>query len=139
MEPLRTPDFAFQDQLLTETYDHDEELHKIILQSRQEYLEQEKQRRQREQQKINLQKNLAVPISRLHLWKKTCSNKQEKQCLHHILNILYIKTHPERDDDDIHIPTEHQQEILAFLDKNIKPSPLFQQVYEICTECLLEM
>jgi hypothetical protein len=136
MEPLppRSPDFSFQDQLLSGTDGLDEELHKIILQSRQEFIEQEQLRRQREQEKLHLKECLAVPISRLHLWKRTTMVKQEKQCLHHVLNMLYIKTHPERDDDDIHVPPEHREEVLDFLEQHIKPSKLFQHVYEVCKQ-----
>ena len=138
MEPLRSPDFAFQDQLLS-GYDQDEELHKIIIQSRQEYMEREQQRLRQEQEKIHLKKCLAVPISRLNLWKKTTTVEQEKKCLHHLLNILYIKTHPERDDDDIDVPMEWRADVQEFLEKNIKPSPLYQKVYEVCSHCLSEL
>lgn len=136
MEPLRSPDFAFQDQLLSSAYDQDEELHKIILQSRQEYMEREQQRLLQEQEKIYLKKCLAVPISRLNLWKRTTAIEQEKRCLHHVLNILYIKTHPERDDDDIDVPMEWRADVQEFLEKNIKPSPLYRKVYEVCSHCL---
>lgn len=139
MEPPRSPDFAFQDQLLSSAYDHDEELHKIMIQSRQEYMEREKQRLQREQEKIHLKKSLAVPISRLNLWKKTTTVEQERECLHHVLNILYIKTHPDRDDDDIHVPVEWRMAVRDFLEKHLKPSPLYQKVYQVCFHCLLDL
>lgn len=139
MEPPRSPDFAFQDQLLSSAYDQDEELHKIILQSRQEYMEREQQRLQREQEKIHLKKCLAVPISRLNLWKRTTFIEQEKQCLHHVLNMLYIKTHPERDDDDIDVPIECRVNVREFVEKHLKPSPLYQKVYKVCVQCLSEL
>ena len=138
MEPSRSPDFAFQDQLLS-GYDQDEELHKIILQSRQEYMEREQQRLQQEQEKKDLKKCLAVPISRLNLWKKTTTVEQERECLHHVLNILYIKTHPDRDDDDIHVPVEWRMAVRDFLEKHLKPSPLYQKVYQVCFQCLLDL
>lgn len=131
--PPRTPDFSYQDQLLGQAYDQDEELHRIIIQSRKEYMEREEIRRQTERRKKELQKLLAVPISRLTLWKKTTTHDEEKQHLHHILNIMYIKTHPERDDDDIHIPQECIEGLKEFLRKYIKPSQLYKDVY---TECL---
>jgi len=136
MEPPRSPDFAFHDQLLNGDYEQDEELHKIILQSRQEYMESENKRRQREQEKIYLKKKLAVPMSRLNLWKRTTAVEQEKQCLHHIMNILYIKTHPDRDDDDIHVPPEEKEKVLEFLEEYIRPPKLYQEVYDVCKECL---
>lgn len=132
MEPPRTPDFAFQDQLLYGDFENDEELHKIIIQSRQEYLEREQTRRQQEQEKIHLKKKLEVAISRLHLWRRTTINEQEKTCLHQILNILYIKTHIDRDDDDIDVPLECRHDILEFLELHLKPSKLFRDVYEVC-------
>lgn len=138
MEPPRSPDFAFQDQLLS-GYDQDEELHKIILQSRQEYMEREQQRLRQEQEKNDLKKCLAVPISRLNLWKRTTLIEQEKQCLHHVLNILYIKTHPDRDDDDIDVPVEWRMAVRDFLEKHLKPSPLYQKAYQVCFQCLLDL
>jgi hypothetical protein len=137
MEPPRSPDFAFQDQLLNGDFEQDEELHKIILQSRQEYMEHENKRRQREQEKIHLKKKLAIPISRLSLWKRTTLVEQEKHCLHHIMNILYIKTHPDRDDDDIHVPWEDREQVLEFLKQYIRPSKLFREVYDVCMEYVL--
>ena len=141
MEPLppRSPDFSFQDKLLTNTYDQDEELHKIILESRREYMEQEKQRLQREHEKNHLKKCLAVPMSRLHLWKRTTSVEKEKQCLHHVLNMLYIKTHPDRDDDDIDVPMEWRMDVREFIEEHLRPSPLYQKVYEVCMRCLMEL
>lgn len=136
MEQPRTPDFSYQDQLLNGSYDQDEELHRIIIQSRQEYMEKEKVRKQTEEKKKRLQKLLAVPISRLTLWKKTTSNEEETKCLHHLLNILYIKTHVERDDDDINIPNDFIPDLKDFLEKYIKQSKLYRDVYEVCMECI---
>lgn len=133
MEPPRP---SFQDQLLSGAYDPDEELHKVILESRQEYMRQEQQRVQREQQKSNLQKCLAVPVSRLKLWHRTTTQEEEKKCLHHILNILYILTCPGRDEDDLHIPPEWVQPVQEFLEKHLQPSPLYQQTYEVCKNAL---
>lgn len=133
MEPPRP---SFQDQLLSGAYDPDEELHRVILESRQEYMRQEQHRIQREQQKAQLQKSLAVPVSRLKLWHRTTTQEEEKQCLHHILNILYILTHPDRDEDDISIPPEWVQPVKEFLEKHLHPSPLYQQVYDVCLEAL---
>jgi len=134
--PPRTPDFSYQDQLLNGAYDQDEELHRIILQSRQEYMDNEQVRKQKEQRKKELQKLLAVPVSRLTLWKRTTDNKEEKECLHHLLNILYIKTHVDRDDDDINIPEDSKQDLKNFLETFIKNSKLYKDVYEVCLECL---
>lgn len=135
MEP-RSPDFAFNDQLLDQ-YD-DDELQQIIIKSRQEYMEQEKQRQEKEKQKLGLKKKLAIPVSRLTLWKNTTLKEEEKRCLGHILNILYIKTHPDRDDDDINTPDECVEELKSFIDRFIRPSRLYQDVYTVCMDCLID-
>lgn len=132
-EAPRKPDDFIQDRLLSNSaYDQDEELHKIIIQSRNEFMEQEKQRIEKEHFKKELKKQLAVPISRLTLWKNTTTDPEEKQCLHHILNILYVKTHPDRDDDDIAIPYESVEKLQYFLDMELKPSKLYHLVYDVC-------
>lgn len=133
MEPPRP---SFQDQLLSGAYDPDEELHRVILESRQEYIRQEQQRAQREQQKLHLQKDLAVPVSRLKLWHRTTTQEDEKQCLHHILNLLYTLTNPDRDEDDLSLPPEWAQPVREFLEKHLRPSPLYQQTYGVCHEAL---
>lgn len=136
MEEERSPDLYYNDRLLNSQYEQDDELHKIIIQSRKEFLEQEKKRLQKEKEKRDLQKRLAVPIARLHLWKKTSTNQDEIDCLHHILNLLYIRTSPDRDDDDAIMPEEHMEKVRSFLDQHLKPPPLFQEAYKICMECL---
>jgi hypothetical protein len=133
MEP-RTPDFSYQDQLLNRAYDQDEELQRIIIQSRQEYMENEKARKKIEKKKNELQKLLAVPIARMTLWRNTTNNTEEKECLRHILNILYIKTHVDRDDDDIYIPEESKEDLKNFLEKYTKQSHLYRNVYDVCLE-----
>lgn len=134
----RTPDLQYNDQLMDRFHDQDEELYKVILQSRQEYLEQETKKQQRLLQKQQLEKKLAVPMSRLRLWQKTCSSEEEKTCLHYILQILFLSIHPDCDQDDIHIPPEHLTTIQNFLQQHFKASKLYTDVYKLCVEYFTE-
>lgn len=133
-EEERNPDLYYNDRLLSTPYDQDDELHKIIIQSRNEYLEQERKMHQKKEEKRNLQKRLAIPISRLYLWKKTSTNQDEITCLDLILNLLYIRTTPDRDDDDATIPEEHMDKVRSFLVQYLEKPPLFREVYQICME-----
>lgn len=132
----RTPDTYYNDQLMNGHYDQDEELHKVILQSRQEYMEHEQQRLQKEEKKKQLQERLAVPMARLSLWKRVATEKDERECLHHILNVLYIRTHTDRDDEDAYFPDGSTEKVRLFLDQHLKKPPLFQEAYHICLTCL---
>lgn len=132
----RTPDLQYNDRLMDGIYDQDEELHKIILQSRQEYMEQEKKQKQRQLKKQLLQKQLAIPMSRLRLWQKTTMNEEEKTCLHSVLQILFIKTHPDREDEEINIPPEKVEILKHFLTNHLQSSKLYTMVYTTCMEYL---
>jgi hypothetical protein len=136
MEEERTPDPQYHDRLMSQPYDTDEELHRVILQSRREYQEQEQQRRQKEHDKQQLRQRLAVPISRLTLWKNRSTHDDERECLHHILNLLYVRTHPDRDDDDACVPAGQVGRVRSFLDQHLRTPPLYQEAYQICMSCL---
>jgi len=135
MEP-RSPDFSFQDRLLSNNHEQDEELHEVIIRSRQEFMEQEKKRQNVEKIKKEFQKRNAVAISRLKLWKQTTTKEDERLCLHHLLNVLYIKSHPDRDDDDICVPDDIRNDLRQFLEQQIRPSKLYREIYDTCVECL---
>lgn len=134
MEP-RIPDIQYNDRLM-DRFD-DEELQKVILQSRQEYQEQEEKKRQHQLQKQQLEKQLAVPLSRLRLWQRTSRDENEKTCLHHILQILFFTTHPDYEEEDISISPEQKPDLLEFLQQHFQSSSLYSKVYEICLPYLL--
>jgi hypothetical protein len=115
----------------------DEELQKVILQSRQEYQEQEKKQKQRQLQKQQLAKQMAVPLSRLRLWQRTSQDEHEKTCLHHILQILFLSTHPDYEEEDISIPPEQKQDLFEFLQQHFQSSTLYTNVYKTCLPHLL--
>lgn len=130
-DELRTPDSIYSDRLMQSSFDPDEELHKVILQSRQEYLELEKVRLKKKQWKQNLQTRLAVPMARLALWKKTTVHPEEQQHLETILHFLSLKMDPDVDEESICL--EKTSSFCLFLEKNLKASKLYQEIYDICT------
>lgn len=138
MEEERSPDLYYSDQLMTGSYDQDdEELYKVILQSRREYLEQEKLRKQVQLNKEQLQKQLAVPLSRLKLWQKTTLLEEEKLYIHYILQILSLKTSLDEEQEHfVFIPPEHVQPFKTFLSLHFKASNLYKDVYKVCIEYL---
>lgn len=137
MEPIRPPDNLVHDQLLQGDYEQDEELHRVIIQSRQEFLEQEEQRKRQEreeqqkrQEQEEQRKRLAVPISRLVLWKNTTQLENEQDFLHHILFLLGHFPEPPLSRRP---PKKLFQQ---FLDKHFQASTLYKEVYEICSKSL---
>lgn len=132
-DQLRTPDTYYNDRLLQSSFDPDEELHQVILQSRQEYMEREKKKLKRKQQQQNLQKRLAIPIARLTLWKNTTPHMEEQEHLETILHFLSLKMNPDIDGEES-IPLEMTTNLHSFLEQYLKPSKLYQEIYDICIE-----
>lgn len=129
----RTPDPSYNDMLLPSHHhddNTDDELARILEQSRNEYLALEQIRLQQEA----LKSRLSVPISRLVLWKNTTTHPDEKECLEQILHILHVST--ASDHMGIGVIKDIDR-LRLFLDTHLQPSPLFKETHQVCMQYLL--
>ena len=129
----RTPDETISSTLLS-PYDSsldDLELENIIRQSREEYALQESIRQQKLLEKSTIEKTMAIPLARLHMWYNYSHNDTEKILLQLLFDIVDYKLAllSDTESTNVVIPKHLENEFQSFLD-TLQTSKLY---HELCS------
>lgn len=128
----RLPDRSRNDCLLPDLNGQDLELAEVIARSREEYMAAEIERRARLERKTEWRRKLAVPISRLQLWKASTVDQGERECLQDVLRFLEMLVDPETNFYDLEFPRGRKPTVARFMRLQLEGSELYRPVCEAC-------
>lgn len=131
---IRPPDASILQRLLEDDEtEEDPEMSEALEISRREFLFLQKRLEEEEREKQRLRKSVALPLSRLRLWKRTCRNTPEKEFLDFIINRVNHRLYNDLENMPT-LPHAKKEEFTLFLRKELS-SKQYEEVVNISQDC----